>query len=131
MRIIRHSSVEDCVSLSRVFERVGEPRCGFSFPCDAAGNVEPKNEAAAANLALALAGRDKDGTPLRDLGVERLEWSYRVPAVGECDCGAEVELANFTNTCDACGADFNSAGQRLAPRECWGEETGEHWSECY
>lgn len=31
----------------------------------------------------------------------------------------------FTNTCDHCGADYNSSGQRLASRSQWGEETGE------
>ncbi|GAH70438.1 unnamed protein product [marine sediment metagenome] len=30
----------------------------------------------------------------------------------------------FTNTCE-CGADYNSAGQLLASRSQWGEETGE------
>jgi hypothetical protein len=48
----------------------------------------------------------------------------------ECDCGAEVDLGRFTNACDECGADYNNSGQRLAPREQWGEETGEHPSEC-
>lgn len=47
-----------------------------------------------------------------------------IPALWRCDCGAELECPNFTNTCE-CGADYNSAGQRLAPREQWGEETGE------
>lgn len=63
-------------------------------------------------------------------GVVRREGSYRVPAVGECPCGAHVELAHFTNTCE-CGRDYNGSGQELAPREQWGEETGEHWTECY
>lgn len=53
------------------------------------------------------------------------------PAVLRCFCGAIIELWDFTNTCDRCGADYNFAGQRLAPREQWGEETGEHWTECY
>lgn len=52
--------------------------------------------------------------------------TYRFPAIGQCDCGAQVELAHFTNCCDRCGADYNSSGQRLAPREFWGEDTGEH-----
>lgn len=52
-----------------------------------------------------------------------------VPAVGECECGRRLELRNFTNTC-TCGADYNGSGQRLAPRHMWGEETGEHWTEC-
>ena len=51
-----------------------------------------------------------------------------VPAVWRCDCGAELEIPNFTNTCE-CGADYNSSGQRLAPREQWGEETGESFSD--
>jgi hypothetical protein len=46
-------------------------------------------------------------------------------AVGICDdCGAKVELRGFTNTCE-CGADYNMSGSHLAPREQWGEETGE------
>lgn len=46
-----------------------------------------------------------------------------------CDCGEEVELQGFTNTCDGCGADYNWSGQRLAPREQWGWETGESASD--
>ena len=45
-------------------------------------------------------------------------------------CGHWLDCGRFTNTCNACGADYNSAGQLLAPREQWGEETGEHWTEC-
>lgn len=40
-------------------------------------------------------------------------------------CGELVSCHNFTNTCHNCGADFNMSGQQLAPREQWGEETGE------
>lgn len=50
--------------------------------------------------------------------------------VVEC-CGNKITCANFTQTCPTCGADYNFAGQRLAPRSQWGEETGEHWTECY
>jgi hypothetical protein len=45
-------------------------------------------------------------------------------------CGVWLECDQFTNTCERCGADYNWGGQRLAPREQWGEETGEHWTEC-
>lgn len=48
----------------------------------------------------------------------------------KCDCGEELDCHNFTNTC-TCGLDYNSSGQQLAPREQWGEETGEPWYECY
>jgi len=51
------------------------------------------------------------------------------PAIGVCNrCSAEVVLGGFTNTCE-CGADYNSAGQELAPRCFWGEETGESLSD--
>jgi hypothetical protein len=50
-------------------------------------------------------------------------------AVLRCDCRRKVELWGFTNSCD-CGRDYNFAGQLVAPREQWGEETGEHWSDC-
>jgi len=49
----------------------------------------------------------------------------------KCNCGEEIECRNFTNTCNKCEADYNYAGQQLAARSQWGEETGEHWSDCY
>ena len=55
-------------------------------------------------------------------------WKVRIPAVLRCDCGRQVQLTGFTNTC-ACGADYNSCGQRLGPRSQWGEETGEQLSD--
>jgi hypothetical protein len=56
---------------------------------------------------------------------KRISPSYVQPAVGRCDCGSEVILSGFTNTCADCETDYNMSGQRLAPREQWGEETGE------
>jgi len=53
----------------------------------------------------------------------------RTTKVVKCSCGQFVTCEHFTNTCE-CGADYNHAGQRLAPRSQWGEETGEHWTEC-
>jgi len=45
--------------------------------------------------------------------------------VVRCDCGAEVECSSWwSNACD-CGTEYNGAGQTLAPRSQWGEETGE------
>lgn len=46
--------------------------------------------------------------------------------LGECDCGNHVALGWGDSECRKCGAEYNSAGQRLAPRHQWGEETGEH-----
>jgi hypothetical protein len=41
-----------------------------------------------------------------------------------CACGRKLYCSGFTNTCE-CGRDYNWGGQMLAPRSCWGEETGE------
>lgn len=46
-------------------------------------------------------------------------------------CGEWLECDAFTTTCDHCHADYNWTGARLAPRSQWGEDTGEHWSDCY
>ena len=46
-------------------------------------------------------------------------------------CGEDLILFNNTNTCPICGADYNMSGDRLAPREQWGEETGEYWQDSY
>lgn len=46
-------------------------------------------------------------------------------------CGDTVMCNAFTNTCPNCGRDYNRNGDELAPREQWGEETGECWSDCY
>lgn len=40
-------------------------------------------------------------------------------------CGEWLDCDRFTNTCELCGSDYNGSGQQLAPREQWGEETGE------
>jgi len=40
-------------------------------------------------------------------------------------CDKKLLCPNFTNTCTTCKSDYNWAGQRLASREQWGEETGE------
>lgn len=39
-----------------------------------------------------------------------------------CDCGGTFMLFGFTNTCPKCGAQYNHAGQRLAPVEEWDPE---------
>ena len=128
MKIIRESRVIESVEYHLSFIWADMPGAGFSFKCDKNGKVD---EAAMQPEALANYRQCLDGThKVIAEGLQRQEFSYREPRVGECSCGLEVELANFTNTCE-CGIDYNTAGQRLAAREQWGEETGEHWTECY
>lgn len=49
------------------------------------------------------------------------------PEEMRCQCGAILHFGRpgADVQCDRCGADYNSSGQRLAPRAQWGEETGE------
>lgn len=54
---------------------------------------------------------------------EENQW-HRMDVEIRC-CGEWLRCGGFTNTCESCGADFNHAGQRLASRAQWGEETGE------
>ena len=130
MKITQEPYCEEGVEYSLNYRwRGSEPNHGFTFPCDKDGNVDMAD--------LSPAGREnlrkcQDGEyDVVPEGVQEREWSYRHPRVGKCDCGEEVVLDRFTNTCYGCGADYNMSGQRLAPRSQWGEETGEHWTECY
>ncbi len=98
---------------------------GFSFDCDERGSVDESKlqPLALENYRKCIANGEKGR-------IESWEQSYTSPAIGKCSCGKHVTLANFTNTC-SCGVDYNSSGQALACRSQWGEETGEHWTDCY
>jgi hypothetical protein len=126
MQIIRGTERIECVGYSRTFRWNDDPGRGFGFDCSESGILDSRlSDTALANYAFCLANPDK----LTDLGIERREWSYRRPAVGQCSCGMHVELDGFTNTCERCGSDYNMSGQLLAPRRFWGEETGESASD--
>lgn len=130
MKIVSKSNRGVTITLERVFRYRDDPGAGCAFVCDASGiPLEPMNEAARENYRECLTGF-KSGTPVDDLGVRSYEHHWKEAAVGECNhCRTHVILDSFTNTCEKCGADYNSAGQMLSPREQWGEETGEHWIE--
>ena len=117
MKIIQQRKRINHVEYSLCFMENGS---GYGFPCDENGVVVPA-KAASENLAKCRAGT---AVPT----IEKREWSWVEPRIGRCQCGAEVELEHFTNTCD-CGRDYNMSGQELAPREQWGEETGESLSD--
>jgi hypothetical protein len=127
MRIVRHSSFETRRECRRTFTWRDMPGAGFSFDSDEHGNVDigSLNPAAKDNYEKCLSGEHD----VLDDGVQVLTNSYRRPAVGLCECGEEVVLDGFTCPC-VCGRDYNWAGQLLAPRSQWGEETGEHWTDC-
>lgn len=96
---------------------------GFAFPSDERGNVDldALRPNARENYEKCISGE----LDVIDGGVEHFEHINKEPAEGRCPCGGIVFLTGFTNSCD-CGRDYNSAGQELAPRSQWGEETGEH-----
>jgi len=129
MKIIQESSIETGVSYALEFDYRGTRGHGFSFNCDEDGevDVEEMQPAARENFRRCLCGE----VDVVFRGVQCREWTYREPRVGLCSCGEEVYLDRFTNTCHGCGRDYNGSGQELAPRSQWGEETGEHWTDCY
>lgn len=126
MQIIQKEARIESVEYDWVFQRIGASEgTGFSFGTDESGNLLGMEGEAVDNLLYALDHPEE----YDDRGIERSVWVSRQYAQGICDvCGEIVELSGFTNPCE-CGADYNFAGQRLAPRSQWGEETGEHWSD--
>lgn len=127
MQIVSKTRIVEQTWHMRHFAWADQLGAGFSFDCDADGvvDVAKLNPVAARSYAACLTGT-VDGRKILDKGVRTSTTRYREPAVGRCDCGTLVSLGGFTNTCEGCGADYNASGMRLAPRACWGEETGEH-----
>lgn len=129
MRIIQDSRHYDVTYYLRIFDFKGEVGWGYSFACDKDGNhLDRPDNLDKFNQACAGKVGDRE---VVDRGVKTYTQHCHDYAIGLCEhCNTKVELNSFTNTCEHCGADYNMSGQRLADRECWGEETGEHWSEC-
>jgi len=127
MRIIQPKQWMESVSFSLSFQNLEPHTGGYSFDCDENGNVD---ESKMHPLALENYRKCLAGEGVGPAKIERYENSWMEPAVGQCHCGSKVILAKFTNTCK-CGVDYNFAGQALAPRSQWGEETGESWHDCY
>lgn len=109
----------DAVAYSRSFEWRDMPGAGFGFDCDANGVIAPLNPVAAESLRKCLSGEND----VIDRGIEERRWTYTIPAEGRCVCGRTVALDGDTD-CD-CGRIYNGAGQELAPRHMWGDDTGE------
>lgn len=122
MRIIKQRERIESTIYRRFFE-CRDSRGGFAFECDKDGKLLSPHE----NYDLCMTGVI-DGEIMIDRGIESRNHHDYEPSVGLCDCGKEVYLHGFTNTCE-CGRDYNMSGQLLAPRECWGECTGESLSD--
>lgn len=127
MRIIQERQRHQDINHLKTYTIKGTG-CGYSFNCDEDGNVdvENMNPEARVNYEYCQTGKNERGETIKPTGVRKSIHAWIEEAIGICDdCSQEVELGGFTNTCE-CGADYSSTGQRLAPREQWGEETGEH-----
>lgn len=127
MEIIRNSSGKEVISYSLRFSFTADRfTSGFAFTCNADGKVDLRKLKPAARRSYAACRAGVvDGRPIYLMGRLAIRGWKHTPAIGKCDCGRQITLSGFTNSCE-CGADFNSAGQRLSPRSWWGEETGEH-----
>lgn len=122
MTTIRRAERVEVVTYSRSFALRDRPGAGFGFPCDEAGTVDIAALPDEARLSYAMCLTCP--TDIVDEGVRRYVNRYTLPAVLRCGCGREVTLDAFTSECP-CGRDYNMSGQLLAPREQWGEDTGE------
>ena len=149
MEIIQQAGMETVTDRRHEFKHVSEWGGGLSFDVDEHG--EPTSDSANGlfnapagmmNYIRAILGPEwcpygyegEEGTDTSfeviNKGVVTTERQIRIYRRGLCDCGRKVYLDRFTNPC-ACGVDYDMSGRALAPRHLWGEETGEHWSECF
>lgn len=125
MKIIKQSEHVTEVEYSHLYRWRNDPGAGFSFSCDEDGKLHKMTKHARKNYKKCQNGE----YDVVYLGIQQWERSWINPSVGLCECGTEVILDSFTNTCERCGRDYNQSGTLLAPREQWGEETGEHWTD--
>jgi hypothetical protein len=123
-KIIKEAETVHTTAYYLQYDYNGHDGWGFSFKCDKDGNVDldNMNEAAKKNYFDCVAGLNNTNCK----GILKHNSSYKNPAILLCDCKRQVVLSGFTNTCDRCGLDYNWNGQMLAPRNQWGEDTGEH-----
>jgi hypothetical protein len=128
MKIIRERETGTTISYEHEFLWHDSTGSGFGFECDENGNLSQDiNPAAKANYEKCVNGTFN----VIDKGIVKHTRPYKIDAIGLCECGHEVYLSSFTNTCGNCFADYNSFGQRLADRSQWGEETGESLSDIF
>jgi hypothetical protein len=121
IKIIKERKHKEVVSYSRFFEWRNTPGAGFSFNCDASGNLLPdpnRSDLGRRNYEACMAGE----FDVIDHGVQQQVHRYADPAIGKCHCGRKVVLDDaMTNECE-CGRLYNWVGQELNPPHMWEEE---------
>jgi hypothetical protein len=127
--IIRERKQVTGIDYVRRFSWRNDPESGFSFPCDEQGNLtkvlHPEGHRNYVNCVSGV-------YDVVDHGVVAEPWSRWEPAIIRCVCGSPVVLYDaWLETCPSCQRDYNGAGQLLAPRSQWGEETGESLADMF
>lgn len=129
MRIIQSREIIEGTNYFWVFEYTEGSHKGsgfqFSLTPERRIDIDSMSPAAKSNYYLCVSGANG----IKDMGIVGHSHSYTAPAIGLCECGEEVSLDSFTNTCGECLRDYNMSGQLLADRSQWGEETGESLSD--
>jgi hypothetical protein len=127
LRDLERRSFAERTEYSLDFENA-EGGGGFTFPCSEDGEVDMSElqEAAIANLNGCLSGE----IPTKGPGqIVSSTYQYAIAGSGICACGRKVWLYDTDcNQCE-CGVEYFSNGDPMAPREQWGEETGETLSD--
>lgn len=120
------------VSFEMSFACEHDLSCGYGFPCNAKGEIYTADlhPSAKENLELCLNGGTED-QPIQPGYLVDMSYDYWENGTCRCDrCRSVVQLDDaFWNACDTCGADYDGKGNLLAPREQWGEETGETFAD--
>lgn len=118
IRIIKEAQIVHHVEHSLNFDT--SPSGGYSFPCDHKGQVIDLRPEGRQNYERCVSGEVKT---IRPAYVHEREWTEYQSAIGECYCGAEVELrGDSEGLCYChCGACYNVAGQSIRPRSEWEE----------
>lgn len=99
---------------------------GFSFPCDANGNVNISDMAPEGYANLRYCMANPEGFEVAgELKVH--EWRCHDDAHGTCSCGREVYLWDqYYGACECeCGKWYNLFGQEILPPEHWESDPSE------
>lgn len=121
MKIIRKAHVEVEEEIRLEFDLIEDRSACLSFDYDeTAKQVILHNDAQRENYEYAISHPDK----YHQGEVRTYTHKYKVPSVGKCDCGEEVQLVNEymgACQCPSCERWYNLFGQPLNPPEMWEE----------
>lgn len=118
IRIIREARIEHCTEYSLNFDT--DRNGGYAFDCNHKGEVFDMSPEGQRNYQRCLSGEVKT---IRPAYIRERNYTKHTYAVGECYCGAPVELQpDSEGLCYChCGQGYNTAGQSIRPRSEWEE----------